>query len=118
MDTVISSCCNAFIIVSGTTLVCSKCSKKVNEIEQGEQLVVAVHYNTRVDAEEDDDQSYKINKDIVENHAKKLKRMANDVTLELVSVPCPECNEPCTRLSRDLQGNRLFVCKNRHVFHA
>lgn len=115
LATVISPCCKAFNHYINSDLVCSKCNKILTTVNKNEEIVIAVHYNTR-NMGNNDDQTFRINRDIVDEQTQKYKRMANDPTLELVNIHCPVCGEQYGRFFRNAHNVGMCVCKNRHLY--
>jgi hypothetical protein len=116
LKTIISPCCKSFNHYVDSELICSRCGKSISTVLNGEEIVIAVHYNTRNTNTDDSNQQFRINKDIVNEQNQKYKRMAKDPTLELVNIPCPYCDEQYGRFFRDAHGVGMCVCKNRHLY--
>lgn len=114
--TFISPCCNAFNVFENNIIICSKCEKIVKQLEDDEELTIAIHYNVN-----EDNNKTNISSDLLNDQFNKAGRYANDITVELVHKPCPLCKAEgkttnLTRHLRDLNGENYFVCPERHVF--
>ena len=113
----ISPCCEAFNVFENNIIICSKCEKIVKQLQDDEELTIAIHYNV----DETNQESTNISTDLLNDMFKKASRYANDITAELVHKPCPLCKfegktTNLTRHLRDLNGENYFVCPERHVF--
>ena len=116
--TFISPCCNAFNVFENNVIICSKCEKIVKQLNDDEELTIAIHYNIN---DEDNQNHSNISSDLLNDQFKKANRYANDITAELVNKPCPMCKAEgkttnLTRHLRNLNGENYFVCPDRHVF--
>ena len=122
-DIVTSPCCRAFNAYVENMLVCSRCNKVVKKILGDEILTTGVYYNVNKDSVGsqhdggDEIEHTEVSDDMLAERKEKMKRCANDITLELVERECPECKAKYVRFFRDLRGNASFVCPNRHVFN-
>ena len=124
LDNIITSpCCRAFNAYVDNKLVCSRCNRVVKEITGDEVLTTGVYYNVNKDSSAsqhdggDDVEHTEVSIDILAERREKMRRCANDITLELVEKQCPHCEAKYVRFFRDLQGIGGFVCPNRHVFN-
>lgn len=88
MDHIISPCCKAFTMNNGTIIFCTNCNEKIGEVEEDEDIVIGVSYNSTEDMISTIDTSTTSNRI--------TKRLAKDKTCVLVdNVTCRKCGSKC-----------------------
>lgn len=107
IESFVSPCCHDFNVFVDNTIICSNCMNVVKTLDKNEELTTSIMYNI-------ENQS-NISADLLNDQINKSGRCAHDPTFELCNVKCEKCGK-LTRIMRDLNGAKYFVCSNcRHT---
>jgi hypothetical protein len=101
VDTIISSCCDAFIIFTGTSAECSACGAQQYTISK-DPLPIDIKYNPSMT---------NITSESTKRFESILKRFSTDETCEICTRRCEKCNS-YMRYLRNPVGKIVFVCSN------
>lgn len=109
IELMISPCCDAFVDFYEGSFICTKCGQEIQKIIENQTIRYKQIFNPSKNA---------LNAEIVNKYNNITKRLAHDPTYTLTSVPCPHCSSKLSRVVRDLEGKKIFVCVEcRNIFY-
>ena len=103
MENTISKCCESFCVNVKNMIVCSNCGNTVGVIEDGNDIVVGINYNSNPDMMKTINTTSSL--------IRIVKRMAKDKTCQLIDNKiCNKCKAKCRYYRHG--DNVLYVCSN------
>lgn len=108
---IISDCCNAFTVIHGHDVYCTKCGNLCHEVQPDELVIIANKYNFNADTIS--------NGTLTINEWHNAQNYCEDDTYRLINFKCKDCGAYC-RFARDIAKEPIYICSNvkcAHVFN-
>ena len=107
IDTLISECCQAFVVPSANGYICTACGKM--QKMKGDTIILANSYNYKLTNAHGAIHNM--------NYCHDAMNWYDDDTLEIVNYKCPDCGSLC-RFGRDLNQSAIYICTNKDCRHV